>query len=246
MDASPGRPALDVESIQELARARGATPDPGPHEPEPGGQPPVVSPEALPTNRKGLAQIVHALAVGGYTVWDPQEWPALATALLICGADWPAIADLAALADARDPQDAQGEPDAADTSDDRAIVAAVARLEQQVTVNLGDEDRLPFWDVAAGLIARAWRFGVGGSVSDAVTLLGNHWLDLRADLPRTPEGSYPSGVVACNCAWWLAELAAFQDTEPDMTVLLCETERLLPPYSVTASFCTAAVHALRW
>ncbi|MFG1977346.1 hypothetical protein ACGFJC_49140 [Nonomuraea fuscirosea] len=230
-DASPSRPALDVESIQKLARARGAVPDSGPYEPEPGGQPTVVSPEALPTDRKGLAQVVHALAVGGHTVWDPEEWPGLATALLTCGGGWPAVAELAELAD---------------PPDEGAIVAAVARLERQVAVGLGDEDRLPFWDVAAGLIARAWRFGVGGSVSDAVTLLGNRWTDLRAKPPRTPEGRYPSGVVACNCAWWFAELAAFQDTGPDMIVLLSETERLLPPHSITASFCAAAVHALRW
>lgn len=97
---------------------------------------------------------MHALAVAGHTVWDPEEWPGLATALLTRGAGRPTV---------------------------------------------------------------------GGSVSDAVTLLGHRWMDLRTDLPRTPEERYPAGVVARNCAWWLAELAAFQDTGPDMIVLLSET-----------------------
>ncbi|MFG2005162.1 hypothetical protein ACGFNU_39055 [Spirillospora sp. NPDC048911] len=210
-------------SIQDLAFERGAAPDPGPYEPEPGGQPTVAAPEVPPTNRIGLAQIVHALAADGDRVWEPQDWLGLAAPLLACGAGWPAVADLAAV------------------PGDSAIVAAVARLERQVAVDLGDEDRLPFWDVVAGLIARAWRLGVGGSVWDAVTQLGAHWWDLRGD----PQGRHPSGVVAFNCASWLYELAAFQDIDPHMTVLLCETERLLPPYSVTASFCAAAVSALR-
>lgn len=223
-----GRPLLDVDSIQALALRRGAVPDPGPYQPSPQGLPTVASPHARPTNRVGFAQVVHAMTADGGRHWSGPEWQDLARALLAAGAPWTAVADLTA----------------ATPDDDAAVVAVVARLRRQVETDLAGREGPPWWDVAAGLIARGWRLGVAGDAWDATVTLAAHWWHRDAEPPRDADRRPYAGVVAFNAASWLYELSAYQDLATDMTVLLCETERLLPPYSVSAAMCSAAVRRL--
>lgn len=228
MDISSGRPPLqlDLTGLWESVGASGKV-DPGPYEPEPAGRPTVAAPSQPPSNSLGLAQVIQALAAaeGEWAGVDADRWPRLARALVAIGGNWPAAAELAAA----EPQDEAG------------ITTAVARLAQQTEIELGHRPRLDFWDAAVGLIARAWRLRVSGfGEDDAIALLNALWWEVHHD--DMLEGP---GIVAVWTAMKIYELQEFEPMGDEMVALLSRAERLVPPYSVNAPFCTAFVDAIR-
>lgn len=194
--------------------------DLSPYEPSPAGLPTVASPGAAPTDRVGFTQIVQAIAAHQDLIILADEWPDIARAILDGGGDWPALAELIAIA----PDDHDG------------ATATGRRLQQQTEAELGDHPRLPFLDVIVGVIAR------GERLNDTVSAIGTYKL-IRSDLLYW-DGIDGRGADVIDSAEVLTELAAviepedyqyFQYNDLQQILLIAEAERLIPPYSVNTA-----------
>jgi hypothetical protein len=94
---------------------------------------------------------------------------------------------------------------AAEPQDEAGVTAALARLARQTDVELGHRPRLPFWDAAVGLIARAWRLRVFRfGDNDAIGLLNALWWEVRDD-----DSLHGPGIVAIWTAMNICELQTF-------------------------------------
>jgi hypothetical protein len=154
------------------------------------------------------------------------------------GGRWPAARELAGTA----------------TTDRPALRAAVERLAEQSAAELSAEglQRIPFWDVGVGLLCRGARLGIFGSAWPSGKVLGKldlWWWDIRDEELLKGAGYTEAeidspGIYAIWAAMKLRELQEFGPEPGAELALVAEGERLIPPYSVNASFCTAFVLAV--
>ncbi|GAA2712946.1 hypothetical protein [Actinoplanes palleronii] len=223
----PLPPRLGARELEQLA-GDNRHKDPGPYEPEPVGRPTTAMPDDPPTNRAGMAQVVHSLAAADKWLVDEEHWPPLAAAVVGMGGHWQAAVEVATTA----------------TTDEAAINAALARLAQQTMGDMGDLPPIPIMDVGVGLLARGARLGVFHPEyfeSDVAGKLNQWWWEY-SDVDEL-DGD---GFTAVWSAMHLLEIEEFQPIYGALIALVAEADRLLPPYAVNAPFCTAFVLASFW
>lgn len=174
-------------------------------------------------DRLHTAQVVRSLAAS----WDDRfldedDWPKIATSLLACGCDWPAVADLAA----------------AGATSGTAVPDAVERLAAQAGREIGDLPVPAFWDTVCGLVARAWRLGVFDEVDAMYRLDGLWWMIRRLDR------SDSQGLQMIWQGMGIKEMHDHCDISGLATALLIEADRLIPADSVNGPLCLAVLDAL--
>ncbi|MFI1992907.1 hypothetical protein [Actinoplanes sp. NPDC020271] len=158
-------------------------------------------------DRAGLALVMHAVAVD--MAFGGTEWHQTAPAMLAAGGDWPVIAELAA--------------DESLADDGNNLDAAVQkRLVEQLAAEIADRAPLNYWDVVAGVAARACTLGVI-SLSEFEGVLVTNATD-----------SMDARTVGADLMWevWCDRSHEYGVLEYDAEKLLVRADVLIPPNSI--------------
>ncbi|GAA2860436.1 hypothetical protein Acy02nite_56670 [Actinoplanes cyaneus] len=169
-------------------------------------------------DRAGLALVLHAVAAeaGG----TGREWHRIAGPALAAGGDWPALAELAA----------DGPLATSDDYLDADIHAAQKRLADQLAAELGDRPRLDYWDMIAGVAARACTLGVIGPY-DLAGVLGSYGHDTMDEDSAGADMMWE--VWSTNAVEGsTAEFGGYGGPGYDEEELRVRGDRLIPPGSI--------------